>query len=146
MWWRALAVWCGILVLASVNGGMRQAWLIPQFGETAGRVVSTVILSALVAATTWFTIRWIAPYTRRDAVLIGVMWVALTLGFEFLAGHYLFGNTWNALLADYDLRRGRIWILVVVVVAIAPTWSAQRRLNGLPGRAHPQRTSDDPTP
>jgi hypothetical protein len=52
--------------------------------------------------------------------VIGGVWVACTLAFEFLAGHYLFRKPWVELLADYDLRRGRIWIAVLVVTFAAP--------------------------
>ena len=59
--------------------------------------------------------------------------MVLALAFELLDGHYLFGNPWNQLLDDYDVLRGRIWILVLVTTAIAPqglpTLPAECRLN-----------------
>jgi hypothetical protein len=55
------------------------------------------------------------------------MWVALTLAFEFLAGHYLFGTPWNQLLADYNVLGGRIWALALVTTAIAPWLTAHGR-------------------
>ena len=48
------------------------------------------------------------------------MWLALTVSFEFLGGHFLFGQPWQRLLADYDLLDGRVWVLVLVVTALAP--------------------------
>lgn len=124
---RAVIVWCGILGLASINGAVRQAWLVPHLGVTPGRAVSTVLLAALVALTAWLTIRWIRPRSVRDGVLIGVSWLALTLAFEFLAGRFLMGNSWAVLLEDYDVRKGRIWLLVPVVVSVAPLWAARSR-------------------
>jgi hypothetical protein len=53
--------------------------------------------------------------------------VALTLGFEFLAGHFLFGDPWSQLLEEYNVFRGRIWILVLVTIAIAPRLCARVR-------------------
>ena len=53
------------------------------------------------------------------------MWVALTLAFEFLAGHYLFHRPWSVLLEDYDLTRGRVWIVIPLVTLLAP-WLAWR--------------------
>lgn len=126
---RALAVWFGILVLASGNGAIRSAWLIPQLGETAGRGVSTLMLAALVLLVTWLTIGWIRPATPSEALQIGVLWLALTLAFELLAGHYLFRQSWAALLEDYDVTRGRIWLLVLIVVLLGPLWIA--RIRGL---------------
>lgn len=127
MLWRALGVWIAMLIIASVNGALRQAVLIPSVGDVAGRAISTLMLAALIGLLTWATIGWIGPQSSADAWLIGAMWVMLTLAFEFLAGHYLFGTPWPALLEDYNVVRGRIWILVLIVTAIAPRVCAALR-------------------
>ena len=75
---------------------------------------------------TWLTIGWIGPTTARQAVAVGALWVGLTLAFEFGVGHYGFGNPWAELLADYDLRRGRIWILVLLTTLLAPLLTLTR--------------------
>jgi membrane protein DedA with SNARE-associated domain len=133
MIFRAAAVWVAVLVLASLNGGAREAWLIPRFGDQVGRALSTVILCGLVFLVTWLTIGWIRPASASEALKVGALWAVLTLAFEFLAGHYLFGKPWTVLWEDYDVRRGRIWIAVLVMVLIAPIWTA--RLKGLLPRA-----------
>jgi hypothetical protein len=56
----------------------------------------------------------------RDAFLVGLLWVVLTVAFEFLAGHYIFGNSWETLLADYNVFRGRVWLLVLLTNLLAP--------------------------
>jgi hypothetical protein len=45
---KALAVWAGILMLAMLNGALREAMLIPKLGTAAGLIVSGVFLSALI--------------------------------------------------------------------------------------------------
>ncbi len=124
---RALVVWLGILVLASVNGALRDLVLAPRLGDTLARAASTVILCGIVLLVTWWTIAWIGPRSRSEALAIGAVWVACTLGFEFLAGHYLFRKSWAELGADYDLRRGRIWIAVLVATFAAPRWMSHLR-------------------
>jgi hypothetical protein len=96
-------------------------------GETGGLAISTVMLCTAILVSSWLTIRWMAPATPRDAWMIGATWLALTLAFEFLAGHYLFGKPWRQLLADYNILRGRIWVLVLVTTAIAPWLMARTR-------------------
>ena len=124
---RAIVVWVVMLLFASANGALRQAVLIPSSGAVAGRAVSTVMLAALIALLTWVTIPWIRPHSNGEAWMIGGVWVALTLAFEFLAGHYLFGTPWEALLEDYNVVRGRIWILVLIVTMVAPPLCARAR-------------------
>lgn len=126
---RSLVIWVLMLLVASLNGAIREAMLIPMMGDTAGRAVSTLMLCLLVLLLTYFTIRWIRPHSGRDTWGIGGLWVALTLAFEFLAGHFLFGNPWTQLLADYNVLRGRIWILVLITIALAPRLCA--RIRGL---------------
>ena len=124
---RAVAVWFGILVLASLNGAFRDFVLMPRLGDPVARALSTVLLSGFVLTVTWASIGWLAPPTGRDALVIGSVWLGLTLAFEFLAGHYLFHKPWPALLADYDVRRGRIWVVVLPVTLLAPLWAARAR-------------------
>ena len=120
MFARALAIWCVLLVIASINGALREVVLIPRTGDVVGRVISTLLLSAFIVILTWLTIGWIGPGTANQAWLVGIVWVLLTLAFEFLAGHYLFHNSWSTLVADYNVLRGRIWVLVLVTTLIAP--------------------------
>lgn len=124
---RALAVWLLLLVLAVLNGGARDTWLSPRMGDTLGRAASTVTLGGLILLATWLTIGWLGPATARQALAIGILWLVLTLAFEFLAGHYAFGKAWSELLADYDPRRGRIWVAVLVVTLFAPLWTGRLR-------------------
>ena len=117
---RATLIWLGILVLASGNGAVRDLVLAPRLGDPLARAISTLVLCGLILLVTWRSIRWIGPRSRRDALIVGLLWVVLTLGFEFLAGHYLFGKTWATLLEDYDLSRGRIWLLALLTTFAAP--------------------------
>ena len=128
MIWRALMVWVGILILAVLNGGARLAWLIPYFGETAGRALSTIALCALVMRGS-MAHDWLDAATRNtgEALGMGLLWVVLTLAFEFLAGHYLFTSPGPCCWQDYDLSRGRISGVALVVVLFAPLWGMRLR-------------------
>lgn len=117
---RTLVVWFGLLALAIANGGFREAVLVPRLGLGMARAVSSVMLSLLIVGVGWGVTRWIGPATLQDAWAIGAVWVALTLGFEFLGGHFLFGKPWPELLADYNLFAGRIWVLVLVATLMTP--------------------------
>jgi hypothetical protein len=124
---RALTIWFGILVLANINGAVREAWLIPALGPTPGRALSTIVLAAVVFLVSWLSVTWIAPPKLRDALLVGVLWLILTLAFEFLVGHYVFHKPWAELTEDYHVLRGRIWPLVLLVVLFAPLWAGRLR-------------------
>ena len=124
---RAVFVWFGLLVLASLNGGFREAVLVPRMGRGLGQAVSTVMLSTLILAAGWVSVPWVGPRTLQDAWTIGLLWVTLTLGFEFLAGHFVFGKPWPELLADYNLLAGRIWLMVLIVTLMTPIVAFTKR-------------------
>ncbi|HTK55561.1 MAG TPA: hypothetical protein VL295_01970 [Gemmatimonadales bacterium] len=117
---RALAVWGLLLLLAVLNGGLRESWLVPALGPLRGHQASTLLLSALILVATRVTFGWLGLGSAREALLVGALWLALTLAFEFLAGHFHFPKEWTVLLVDYDLTKGRIWPLVLVVTLLAP--------------------------
>lgn len=127
MIFRAVAVWGALLILAVLNGGLRDTWLSPWLGDIVGRALSTVLLCGLIFLVTWWTIGWIRSATAREALSVGALWLALTLTFELVVGHYGFGKAWSELLADYDLRHGRIWLAVLVVTLLALLWTARLR-------------------
>ena len=126
---RAFAIWVLLLILAILNGGARDVLITPRIGESASHIISTVSLCVLIFLVSFFSIRWINPTGSRDPLIVGLFWVSLTVAFEFLAGHYVFGNSWQKLFADYNVAQGRVWILVLVADFTAPLWAAKVQLN-----------------
>ncbi|WP_347350769.1 hypothetical protein [Intrasporangium sp.] len=124
-WSAWTAAWTGGAVLAVANGTVRELVLVPWLGATGARQVSTLALVLLLAGYIWWLCRRLPLPTVRVALRVGVLWVVLTLGFEFGLGHYVQGKPWATLLADYDLSAGRIWLLVPLWTLVAPavtTW------------------------
>jgi len=124
---KALLIWILLVVVAVLNGGVRTAFLAPRFGELGGHVISTAILCGVIFVVAWWTIPWLGPRGVRQALLIGTVWMVLTVAFEFLAGHYLFGPSWARLLAGYNLLHGRVWIVVPLATLLAPARAFSRR-------------------
>lgn len=127
---RALAIWVLLLVLANVVGAAKVLFVIPRLGEYAGHLIGTIVFCPVIFAVTWGSIRWMNPKGSRDALLIGFFWVLLTEAFEFLAGHYLFGNSWERLLSAYNVAEGQVWILVLLTCLLSPIAAATLRGRG----------------
>jgi hypothetical protein len=92
------------------------SWL----GEAAGHVVSTVSLSLLIFGCGSILSGSLDIATPAEAWSLGAVWLVLMITFEFLGGRFLFGVSWDKLLADYDLTAGRIWLLVLVTTFLTP--------------------------
>jgi hypothetical protein len=119
---RAILIWVGLLGLAASNGALRDLVVAPRVGDRLARAMSTVILCALILLVTRQTIRWIGPRNAREALAIGALWLVLTLAFEFGSGLYA-GKTWSLMLEDYNVLRGRLWVVVPLVTFLAPLWA-----------------------
>jgi hypothetical protein len=122
---KALALWFAILVLAVINGALREMALIPVFGSAAGLVMSGIILSVCIFLVAWAGAPWYGRLILHQWVLIGAFWLLLTLIFEFGFGRIVQHKTWLELLEAYTFRGGNIWPLVLLSTFIAP-WLAAR--------------------
>jgi hypothetical protein len=124
---RAAAVWFGIMLIAVANGTLRVFLIVPLTGEAIGHIVSTLLLCILIIFVAGMTVRWIGATTTRALFCAGGLWLAMTVAFEFLAGHYLFGNSWERLLANYNVLAGRVWVLVLLTTFLGPWLGAKMR-------------------
>jgi len=118
--WKHLGMWMAMLVLSVANGALRDLVYTPWMSELAAHQLSTVIAMAVLGAMIRAFMRRVPARSRVDALGIGLAWVALTVAFECLFFHYGLGHPWSALLANYDLAAGRVWVLELVWIALAP--------------------------
>jgi len=120
MFKRTVIAWCVLLVAAVGNGAVREVLIAPYTSDLAAHAASAVTISAATLILSWFLVPWIGPVTSAEALRVGAVWVALTVAFELLGGHYLFRASWSQLLADYNVFAGRVWVLVLVTTIVAP--------------------------
>jgi hypothetical protein len=121
---RALLVWLLMMAIETIHGVLRNHFLLPVIGDVNSRQIGVLIGSALILAVAILTIGWIRPTSERSLLAIGALWLALTLAFEFGLGRAL-GRPWDAMLVDYDLSRGGLLSIGMVVLALSP-WIAAR--------------------
>jgi hypothetical protein len=124
---RWTAAWAGFAVVATANGLSRGLYAGRLGDDRAHQVSTATLVAALTPYVRAVDRRWPLP-TARGAAGVGAAWVALTLAFEFGFGHYVAKQSWQTLLADYDLRRGRLWPVVLAAVATMPATAREIRL------------------
>jgi hypothetical protein len=116
-----IGAWFLLMILAIINAGMRNEIYKPFVGELAAHQISTVIFIFIILVATYLIFRFsninLGDY---EVFLMGFIWLAFTVVFEFVAGHYVFGNSWDKLFADYNILKGRIWSLVLITIFFAP--------------------------
>lgn len=109
-----------MLLLSVVNGAVRDLTYGRRMDELAAHQLSTasgvLILGIVIRA----FVRRQPPASGRQAAAIGLLWLCLTVAFEFIFFHYAGGHSWAELLANYNILKGRVWVAVPVWIAVAP--------------------------
>lgn len=111
--------WLGGAAIGSANGALREATYGRRLSEPAANRIS--VLTAIAAFAIYFRSlqrRWPLA-SESEAAAVGAIWVLLTISFEFGLGSKI-GKSWGEMSAEYDIRRGRLWPLVLVSLAVGP--------------------------
>lgn len=117
----ATAAWFTLVILAIVNGAIREKYINVHFGQQKGHVISSIIFCIVILLVTYFfVLLFFKDYSKETMITIGVYWLVLTVAFEFIFGHYVAGHSWERLLADYNIFNGRIWVFVLITTLLAP--------------------------
>lgn len=115
-----LLVWLLLAVVAVTNGIVREFTYGKIVPELAAHQLSTVTAIVASGAVVWLVHRSWAIKTANQAWTIGVLWLFMTVAFEFGFGHFIAGHSWERLLADYNLMNGRVWAVFLAWIAVMP--------------------------
>jgi hypothetical protein len=118
--WKYVLLWIPMVFIAIANGLVRQAWYGRHLSELRAHQISSLTGLILFGLYIWLSLRWFRPATAAQALVIGFLWLGLTVAFEFLFGHYVAGHSWSQLLRDYNIRAGRLWVMIPLWVTLAP--------------------------
>jgi hypothetical protein len=108
-----------MVVIALINGAIREGWYGKHVSELQAHQLSTVTGILLFGVYIWVLMRLWRPESAEQAIAIGLVWLGMTVAFEFLFGHYVAKRSWRELRRDYHLFAGRVWLVVLVWVTIA---------------------------
>jgi hypothetical protein len=124
---RALAVWVVLITAESIHGMLRFFFLSPRVGEHRSSQIGVLVGSVLILLIAYWFIRWIGAVTVGSLLAVGFFWLALTLAFEFGAGHFLFHRSWESLTADYRISEGGLMPFGMVILILSPLIAARLR-------------------
>ena len=115
-----LLAWLAMLAVSVANGVLREVSYGAWTDERTAHQLSTLSAILLLGLVMCVFLRRHPPASTRAALGIGLLWMGLTIAFEFLFFHYIGGHSWSALLANYDLAAGRLWVLVLLWLLLGP--------------------------
>jgi len=112
--------WMPMVLIAILNGVLRQSWYGKYLSELLAHQISTLTGILLFGIYIRALTRIWKLESSGQAFIIGFIWLGLTVAFEFIFGHYLAGHSWSKLLGDYNLFAGRLWVLILIWITLAP--------------------------
>ena len=117
---KSFIIWICFIPAAILNGGLREYVLAPAIGQKWSLPASGILLSVLVFLITRLMYpRLIKNSTRKEKWLTGIVWVLLTVIFEFATG-LSGGNSISELLTAYNPLTGNLWLLVLAATLFSP--------------------------
>lgn len=116
-----LVVWFIFVIVAIINGGIRNNVYKPYVGDLTAHQISTIIFIIAILIITYLILKFSnIQLSDSKSIIMGFIWLLLTIFFEFIAGHFIFGNSWDKIVGDYNILKGRIWSLVLLTTFLAP--------------------------
>jgi hypothetical protein len=109
-----------MLVIAVANGAFRQLTFARVMSKPHAHQLSTLTGSVCIGVFIWFIVRAWPPSSGRQALLIGLFWVLLTVTFESFIGLALQHRSLQEVLFEYNLFASRVWALFLFWLGLAP--------------------------
>lgn len=117
-----LAVWLGLMVVATADGIVRMNLLIPAFGTQVAEIISGIFMIAAIYLVTWIFLKRRRPAGDGALWVVGILWAVLTVGYELLIV-ILRGEPPVTLALNYHPARmldGNIILPGIILMALAP--------------------------
>lgn len=124
---KIMLYWLVFVPVAILNGTIRVYGYQPLMGELIAHQISSLTAIILFLGMIYVFVRWNRHQANLKNMLVtGLIWIVLTILFEFGFGHYVMGHSWQKLLFDYNLFAGRLWLFVLLTVLIGPLLVSQK--------------------
>jgi hypothetical protein len=124
---KGVAVWVCIIIVEVLHGIARTMFLAPLVGDFRARQIAVFTGSFLIVLVAASFISWLRPANAREAAYVGIVWLVLTLTFEITFGRYVVHASWSRIASDYNLVRGGLLPIGLLVLTAAPLIAAKIR-------------------
>jgi hypothetical protein len=124
---RSLTIWLVLIVAEIAHGILRAIVLVPVVGEFRSNQMGVFTGSVIILLIAYFTIRWIGAKRPSELLLVGLIWLVLTVAFEVLFGRFVVGLSWERIASDYNVLNGGLMPLGLLFLFFSPMIAAKLR-------------------
>jgi len=112
--------WIGLMLIGILNGVLRVMGYQKYMPEIRAHQLSSLTGIIFLGLAVYLLDLARPIESSQQALLIGSIWLGMTVLFEFGFGHFIMKHPWKKLFHDYRLDRGRLWLLVLLWIFFAP--------------------------
>jgi hypothetical protein len=124
---RAVAIWLLLIVAEILHSIARGIFLVPHVGEFRSSQIGVFTGSIIILVIALTFVRWLAASRTTDLLMVGLLWLGLTLAFEVLFGRFVVGASWERLGADDNVPEGGLLPFGMLVLMLSPLIASKVR-------------------
>ncbi len=122
---KSILFWFVLLVLALINATIRETTykplLTPSIGTLWAHQISLVTGILLFFAAIYYFLKHVKdPYSKKDLILVGLLWIGMTVVFETFMNAQIRKLSLQEVLETYYFWRGDTWVFVLLSLLISP--------------------------
>jgi hypothetical protein len=118
-------VWVILIIAEIIHGILRRMFILPVVGMVVGSQVGVYIGSALIMTIVYCASPYLHFQTARQRLNVGLLWLVLTLIFEFSFGYFVAGSSLESILLDYNLFAGGLLPFGMLILAFSPFFASR---------------------
>lgn len=119
MYIKHFLLWLPMIAIAFANATLREFVFAKRFSETVSHQLSTLTLILFCSIYIGLVYAQLEIRNAKQALLIGFVWMLMTVIFEFALGR-LTNKSWEYLLQNYNLPKGQVWPVFLLALFILP--------------------------
>jgi len=116
---KSLLIWFSLLILAILNGGIRNIVITPLIGENISKPLSGFTLCCLIFIVSLLFIPKLGKGLKKTYIQMGILWVLLTIIFETIIS-LIEKIPLNKIINAYNITTGDLWLIVVIFIGFIP--------------------------
>jgi hypothetical protein len=124
---RSIVVWLVLIAAEILHGIARGIFLVPHVGEFRSNQIGVFSGSVIILVIAVVLVRWIGASRPAQLLMVGLLWLALTLAFEILFGRFVMGLSWERLAGDYNVLEGGLLPFGMLVLLLSPLIASKLR-------------------
>lgn len=124
---RAPLTWLVLIAAEIIHGILRAIQLVPLVDEFWSNQIEVFTGSAIIFLIACLFIRWIGVRRRRELLMVGGIWLVLTVWIEVLFGRFVAGLSWERTASDYKLLHSGLMPVGLVFLFFSPMIAARVR-------------------